>query len=75
MKKNIITIIFFTTIKLFSTEIKNEEYFVYKGISTKKTNAMIVYTKTFFDKNGYWNIEETFIKGFINKNKTKNTNS
>lgn len=77
MKKNIInilttiTIIILSTTKLLAIEIKNEEYFVYKGIATKKSNAMIVYTKTFIDNNGYWNIEETFIKGFIDKNKIK----
>ena len=44
---------------------QKSEYFVHKGISSKKNNAVIIYTETFMDNNGYWNIKETSVKGFV----------
>ena len=43
---------------------QKNEYFVHKGVSGKKNNALIVYTETSIDNNRYWNIKETYIKGF-----------
>ena len=43
---------------------EKSEYFVHKGVSGKKNNALIVYTETSIDNNRYWNIKETYIKGF-----------
>lgn len=50
---------------------QKNEYFVHKGISSKKNNAIIVYTETSVDDKGYWNIKETYIKGFITNSKLK----
>ncbi|MDO6993950.1 hypothetical protein Q5M87_07985 [Brachyspira innocens] len=44
---------------------EKSEYFVHKGVSGKKNNALIVYTETSVDSSGYWNIKETYIKGFV----------
>ncbi|WP_300368601.1 hypothetical protein [Brachyspira sp.] len=44
---------------------QKSEYFVHKGISAKKNSAVIVYTETSIDNDGYWRIKETSIKGFI----------
>ena len=43
---------------------QNNEKFVYKGVLSKKNNGLIVYTETSIDNNGYWNVKETYIKGF-----------
>ncbi|WP_297296481.1 hypothetical protein [uncultured Brachyspira sp.] len=52
-------------------DFQKSEYFVHKGISGKKNNAVIVYTETSVDNNGYWNIKETYIKGFVTNKKLK----
>lgn len=52
------------------TNIKNlpqNEYFTYKGISSKKDKAIIIYTETSIDKN-LWNIKETYIRGNVTNN-------
>lgn len=52
------------------TNIKNlpqNEYFTYKGISSKKDKAIIIYTETSIDKS-YWNIKETYIRGNVTNN-------
>ncbi|WP_295158833.1 hypothetical protein [uncultured Brachyspira sp.] len=46
-------------------DFQKSEYLVHKGISSKKNNAVIVYTETFIDDNGYWNIKETSVKGSV----------
>ncbi|EKV57665.1 hypothetical protein A966_03695 [Brachyspira hampsonii 30446] len=71
--KNILIIIFILNSFLFAQyysytnipSFQKQEYFVHKGISSKKSNAMIVYTETSVDSKGYWNIKETYIKGFV----------
>ena len=50
---------------------QSNEYLVHKGISGKKNNALIVYTETSIDNNGYWNIKETYIRGFVTNSKLK----
>ena len=71
--KNIL-IIFFILSSFLSSQyysytnipsFEKSEYFVHKGVSGKKNNALIVYTETSVDSNGYWNIKETYIKGFV----------
>ena len=52
-------------------DFQKSEYFVHKGISGKKNNAVIVYTETSVDNNGYWNVKETYIKGFVTNKKLK----
>lgn len=52
-------------------DFQKSEYFVHKGISSKKNNAVIVYTETSVDNNGYWNVKETYIKGFVTNKKLK----
>lgn len=50
---------------------QKSEYFVHKGISGKKNNAIIVYTETSVDDNGYWNVKETYVRGFVTNSKIK----
>ena len=52
-------------------DFQKSEYFVHKGISGKKNNAVIVYTETSVDNRGYWNVKETYIKGFVTNKKLK----
>ena len=52
-------------------DFQSNEYLVHKGISGKKNNALIVYTETSIDNNGYWNIKETYIRGFVTNSKLK----
>lgn len=76
--KNILIIIFIFNSFLFAQyysytnipSFQKKEYFVHKGISQKKNNALIVYTETLIDNNGYWNIKETYIRGSLT-NKSK----
>ena len=42
-----------------------------KEYQAKKNNAVIVYTETSVDNNGYWNVKETYIKGFVTNKKLK----
>ena len=44
---------------------------IHKGISTKKTNAIIIYTETSVDNNGFWNIKETYFKGYTTNKSIK----
>ena len=77
--KNILIIFFILNSFLFSQyysytnipDFQKNEYFVHKGISSKKNNAVIVYTETSVDNNGYWNVKETYIKGFVTNKKLK----
>ena len=50
---------------------QKNEYFVHKGISSKKNNAIIVYTETSVDDKGYWNVKETYVRGFVTNSKLK----
>lgn len=71
--KNILIIFFILNSFLFTQyysytnipSFQKKEYFVHKGISSKKNNAVIIYTETSIDNNGYWNIKETSIKGYV----------
>ncbi|MEI0606916.1 hypothetical protein R4K48_08120 [Brachyspira pulli] len=77
--KNILIIFFILNSFLFSQyysytnipSFQKKEYFVHKGVSGKKNNAVIVYTETSVDNNGYWNVKETYIKGFVTNKKLK----
>ncbi|MEI0446981.1 hypothetical protein R4J03_07960 [Brachyspira intermedia] len=71
--KNILIIFFILNSFLFSQyysytnipSFQKKEYFVHKGVSGKKNNAVIIYTETSIDNNGYWNVKETSIKGYV----------
>ncbi|MEI0539060.1 hypothetical protein [Brachyspira pulli] len=77
--KNILIIFFILNSFLFSQyysytnipSFQKKEYFVHKGVSGKKNNAVIIYTETSIDNNGYWNVKETYIKGFVTNKKLK----
>lgn len=71
--KNILIIFFILNSFLFAQyysytnipSFQKSEYFVHKGVSGKKNNAVIIYTETSIDNNGYWSIKETSIKGYV----------
>ena len=71
--KNILIIFFILNSFLFSQyysytnipSFQKKEYFVHKGVSGKKNNAVIVYTETSVDNRGYWNVKESEMYSII----------